>query len=282
METALKYNYLIQQSYEQATNSLILKYGIATGDYFKENSYDRFLNNEIKTIAKNKIQRTTEGLYVHHIDENLYENLSKLSYIKEQEPPFIHQKADRLVYCDLIEHTILHSLIAKESSNRFGYKGLKDYLVPTIEDWYISKNKPTKNQWQINCYQKAYLSSTAAKELLIKISFIIGEDYEKIKKDSEIKKIGFINEQFIELKKLIQDLKDNLDNTWDRKSIVSSLAYLQYRVSYVEKLTKPLPENFYPYSRNDKEYIHETNQFIKEDLCNDIFLFIEKIEKEVL
>lgn len=73
-------------------------------DYFIEKAYQRFMAGEIKTIKKGGHTRTSDGLVCHHIDENKSLNLSNLSYIKRDGVPFKHQKIDRLVYCDFIEH----------------------------------------------------------------------------------------------------------------------------------------------------------------------------------
>src|SRR5699024_11672799 len=65
-----------------------------------------------------------------------------LPILREYEIPFEYQKKERLVYCDLIEHSILHVLIAKETSSEFGYLGLDFYLLPDIESWYLDKTIP--------------------------------------------------------------------------------------------------------------------------------------------
>ena len=54
-------------TYSQAVAYLLNKYGAVTDDYYKEKSYTRFLNGEIKSITKGKYTRSSEGLYCHHI-----------------------------------------------------------------------------------------------------------------------------------------------------------------------------------------------------------------------
>src|SRR5699024_11101712 len=102
---------------------LLQKYGHALDDYYREASYVRFMQGEIKNITKGKYSRTSEGLYCHHIDEIKILKISDQSFIKRDNIPFRHQKRERLIYCDLIEHTILHVLITKETSNEFGLPG---------------------------------------------------------------------------------------------------------------------------------------------------------------
>lgn len=62
-------NLLSKFNYDEAVEFLLQKYGSAQDDYFRENSYQRFLKKEIKNITKGKFSRTSEGLYCHHIDE---------------------------------------------------------------------------------------------------------------------------------------------------------------------------------------------------------------------
>ena len=88
-------------SYEDLVTYLLDKYGGAIGDYFRTPECN----------SKNKkIVRTSEGLYCHHIDEDKGGNLSDSQGAKVQ--PFEWQKKERLVYCNLLEHLILHVKIA--------------------------------------------------------------------------------------------------------------------------------------------------------------------------
>ena len=52
-----------------------------------------------------------EGLEVHHVGEDNYPNLSDIKYALTA--PWEEQLPDRLVYCNLLEHTLLHTLISK-------------------------------------------------------------------------------------------------------------------------------------------------------------------------
>lgn len=69
MDSYKEYLVLLSKSYEEANEVLLQKYGPAQDDYFREASYQRFMNGEIKSITKGKFSRTSEGLYCHHIDE---------------------------------------------------------------------------------------------------------------------------------------------------------------------------------------------------------------------
>lgn len=84
-------------NYYDLCNYLKQKYGNALYDYFS--------TPECKS-RNPKIGRGNEGLYCHHIDEDKGSDLS--GKVSSQRQPFEWQKADRLVYCNLLEHLILH------------------------------------------------------------------------------------------------------------------------------------------------------------------------------
>ena len=98
-----EYQKQMKLSYAQLVQYLLKKYGPATEDYFTNDTF----------ASKNKkISRTDEGLYCHHIDEDKAVMLSDEEYAKRN--PFTYQKADHLVYCNLLEHLLLHVKIAEE------------------------------------------------------------------------------------------------------------------------------------------------------------------------
>lgn len=144
-----KYNYykeLLSLSYSDAVQSLIEKHGEVVDNYYKEKSYNKFLNGEIKIIAYGKYTKTKEGLYCHHILENEYENISNKEYIAHYKYPYEYHHKENLVYCDLIEHLILHALITKETNGDRGFKGLVEFLIPTAEEWYIDGGSVAKSE----------------------------------------------------------------------------------------------------------------------------------------
>ncbi|CAD2077021.1 hypothetical protein [Jeotgalicoccus meleagridis] len=160
-----EYLSLLELTYTEAVQYLLSKYGPATVDYYSEQSYERFLRGEIKSITKRKYSRTQEGLYCHHIDENKFENLSNINFIRVNKYPFKYQTKDRLVYCDLFEHLILHTLIAKETLGKFGLRGYFSYIEPIIKEWYIDGIDPKIIYMKI-CKEKAFLSPKETKILL--------------------------------------------------------------------------------------------------------------------
>ena len=93
----------MEMDYDQLVRHLLNKYGGAKCDYFT------------KTNCKNRsklISRTNEGLICHHIDEDKAYNLSVSE--RALDYPFDYQKKERLIYCNYIEHLLLHIVIAKD------------------------------------------------------------------------------------------------------------------------------------------------------------------------
>lgn len=180
------YIFLLNLSYDQAVERLLLKYGAAKDDYYRESSYNRFLNGEIKNITKGKYQRTKEGLFCHHIDEFEFENLSNKDFIQAYRYPYSYQTKDRLVYCDLIEHLILHTLITRETDGNRGFLGYITYIRPMVNEWYIDQLDP-KPEWMKLCKEKANLPIDQLHILLNQIDIIIN----KVQKRQSMKTIGY-------------------------------------------------------------------------------------------
>lgn len=158
-----EYCKLLGMDYQEAVNCLLVKYGSAKDSYvINEKSYNKFLNGEISNFIKNKkFSRINEGLYCHHIAENKYYNLSEKGSIFKQRPPFSTQDKDALVYCDLIEHAILHKLIKSNGNVHSNPKG----LIDNIKAWYIDKKILSLKDWQKKCYKQAELNVNEAQNI---------------------------------------------------------------------------------------------------------------------
>ncbi len=132
---------LLLMNYDQCCQFLQNKYGIPEGDYF--------FSSQFRTI-NSKIKRTSEGLYIHHIDEDKTIMLSEKEHAANR--PFAFQKAERLVYCDLLEHLVLHiKIVEYPASNQYpnelpGLGGVVNYIVPELNDIYsgIQYKQPYK------------------------------------------------------------------------------------------------------------------------------------------
>lgn len=236
-----EYQDLLLKNYDEAVDFLLQKYGSAQDDYFKEKSYKRFMNKEIKSIGKGNISRTSEGLYCHHIDENIMLKISDPAFVRQYNIPFEYQKKERLVYCDLIEHSILHVLIAKETSSKFGYFGLIAYLMPTIDFWYLREMIPY-TEWEKNCYKKSFLVPQEAFDILNTMHNMIGENYyeslsgyyeeqTRIEVEREEKRKALIKEQDQNLKKERIRLI-NMAKLLHDKSPRKDILYVAYGIKY--------------------------------------------------
>ena len=122
----------LSMSYDQLVKHLLQKYGKAKGDYFL---------TETCASKNENITRTGEGLYCHHIDEDKAILLSDNRCARMN--PFQYQKADRLVYCNILEHLILHIKIVEtpkgENANRGEIQGIGGalcFITKQINDYY--------------------------------------------------------------------------------------------------------------------------------------------------
>lgn len=153
------YLQLLKMSYKEAVENLQgrekCKY-----DYFNRQSFKNLVRRNFKSINKkdrvpnyNKNRsKYSEGLVLHHVYENKFKNLSYLRSIRSH-PDFMYQQKENLVYCNLLEHLILHGLIAKETKNKLGIGGYKS-LPMQVENLY-SKEKSNK----LNDQEKILLSA---------------------------------------------------------------------------------------------------------------------------
>lgn len=128
----------LSMGYSELVEYLLDKYGPAKCDYFR-NSTCRSKNPGIS--------RTKEGLVCHHIDEDKAIMLSTTFWALKN--PYEYQKAERLVYCNILEHLILHYIIADEALKYMktplgvGIGGAVNYMVPQINDYYGGR-KPAR------------------------------------------------------------------------------------------------------------------------------------------
>ena len=136
-------------SYGDLCKYLQQKYGQATGDYF--------VTPECKTRNK-KIPRTSEGLFCHHIFEDRYNNLGDSRMAKTQ--PFEAQKKENLVYCNYIEHLILHLKINANARSVFEEAFEIKYFFDSIgfvwianEINFLYKNGGSSQNWRNNCFR---------------------------------------------------------------------------------------------------------------------------------
>ncbi len=136
----------LKMTYDELVDYLLKKYGPA--------QYDYFCNESCKS-KNSKVSRTNEGLYCHHIDENIAILLSNDKFAVNN--PFEYQKANRLVYCNVLEHLILHIKIVEEHKNENanqmeiqGIGGAVCFICPQINDYF--NGYEFKQQYLINIF----------------------------------------------------------------------------------------------------------------------------------
>lgn len=164
-----EYKKELNMNYDDLCNYLKEKYGCVKYPYFC---------TEKMRSRNQRNMRTKEGLYCHHIDEDKGDNLSNpdfaIKYPKE------YQQPDRLVYCNILEHLILHvkiclirkkvmpailAFIPSEINDFYnGYKSVKPYheklYKPLIdnEDVYLDIIKYLKLNMKISKTEKTIIS----------------------------------------------------------------------------------------------------------------------------
>lgn len=138
---------MLSMSYEECVNYLLKKYGPAKHNYYIDTNCTR----------KNpKVSRTQEGLYCHHIDEDKAILLSNDKYAAQNS--FSYQKADRLVYCNLLEHLILHTKIAEcpnlnaNEDQLPGIGGAINFICKDLNDIYAGKE--ISEEWKMHTANK--------------------------------------------------------------------------------------------------------------------------------
>lgn len=141
----------VKMTYYELQDYLLKKYGPA--------KYDYFTKPECKYKNKN-VSRTKEGLYCHHMDEDEGGNLSNPPQAKLQ--CFEWQKKERLVYCNAIEHLILHMKInilrqkrmleVPEDISAFFTTGGLFWITMVLDDMYM--NGGPKADWMKPCYER--------------------------------------------------------------------------------------------------------------------------------
>lgn len=154
-----EYNKVKTLDYGQYCNYLQNKYGVPKGNYFTES-----------WVKNTKISRTKLGLYIHHIKEDSAIMLSQVDHAKNN--PYEYQKAENLVYCNLLEHLFLHILICEQASvdkifatkQAVGIGGIINFIVPECNDLYSGWK--TQQPWRQNCHDVIINNKDVYLELL--------------------------------------------------------------------------------------------------------------------
>ena len=143
--------YQMMLSYGDLVAYLITKYGDVKYNYF---------TNETCATKTRGLTRTRDGLICHHIDEDKADKLSDPQFAIRY--PFEYQKAERLVYCNYLEHLLLHISISKLRHEKHGskiedVKNLSRIIMPGVRficadlNWFYDHADMLVG-WKKNCY----------------------------------------------------------------------------------------------------------------------------------
>lgn len=152
-----EYEKIKHLKYREYCEYLKKKYGPAKYDYFTEDY-----------VKIQKVTRTSEGLICHHICEDKAIMLCNPEYARNN--PFEYQRSQNLVYCDYLEHLLLHILICEnpaEDHNPYesvGVGGVVNFLVPELNDVYSGWK--TNQKWREKCHSKIIDDQNAYFELI--------------------------------------------------------------------------------------------------------------------
>lgn len=280
MSSYKEYKDLLSKTYDEAVEFLLQKYGSAQDDYYREKSYQRFMNGEIKNITKGKFSRASEGLYCHHIDEKEELNISNQLFVKRYEISFEYQRKDRLVYCDLVEHSILHVLITKETSFKLGNLGFDYHLKPMIEEWYFDKIIPDP-EWMKNCYNKSFLVPQEAFDILKEMQKVLGKSYynnildyyEEKKRKEEVRKKRVQERE--------QELKDERNNWIRGAKLLGSESPRQEIVLTMYHLKYKDPTDPFGVDRQKryKEFDSKMKKYPKDKILEEIKIYLESLRE---
>lgn len=143
----MKMNELVkvkEMSYLEYCDYLQEKYGIGLADYMT------------RSFNKNaRCSRTSEGLIAHHKAEDKMIMLSTKAFAELC--PYEWQLKENIVYCDYLEHLLLHVLICKYPSPDklpmadVGIGGVVNFIVPELNDVY--SGWVTGQAWRQNCHK---------------------------------------------------------------------------------------------------------------------------------
>lgn len=132
-------------SYLQYCDYIQKKYGIGLAPYFTKN------------WSKNhKVTRTKDGLIAHHKYEDHAIMLGDVNFAVRN--PYEWQLPENIVYCDYLEHLLLHILICESPSEEqneleaVGIGGVINYIVPELNDLY--SGWVTAQAWRANCHAR--------------------------------------------------------------------------------------------------------------------------------
>lgn len=121
--------------------------------YFTYENYCQYLKDKYINKPKSK-------LFKHHTYENIQANLSNDSirkYFIELNPDKI-QYVNDIVYCDYLEHLLLHIMIGEQTDSRkcLGLGGAVNYIIPQLNDYFDNGVKAYSDKYYEDIDRNVY------------------------------------------------------------------------------------------------------------------------------
>ena len=138
-----EYNKVKGYTYLEYCNYLQKKYGIGRSAYMFKNGN-----------RNPKCSRTSDGLLAHHKYEDHAIMLGSKTHALTN--PYEWQLPENIVYCDYLEHLLLHILICEfpaKNKNKYdivGIGGIINFIVPELNDVYSGWKSNQK--WRLKCH----------------------------------------------------------------------------------------------------------------------------------
>lgn len=186
-------------TYREYCKYLQDKYGIPNNSYYDEQ------------YNKNRNSRTSEGLVIHHICEDIKPNLCNKEVAKSCD--FNYQLPENLCYCDYLEHLFLHILITEypneETDDVVGIGGSANYLIPELNNLFSGyvPEQPSK-KYVIDCFNRVKDDFITYKYLISR--FLSNNDVQKERLISVV--LSGDSKYFNEESKIYSELKNICDS----------------------------------------------------------------------
>lgn len=226
----------LAMSYQSLCDYLLQKYGCAKGNYF---------HTENCKSKRKDISRTSDGLICHHIREDRGGNLSETTSASLQ--PFEWQKKENLVFCNLIEHLILHVKIAVMRNKTYMNKPSDiDSFFTTGGIFMICKdiielfaNNGSSIKWRQRCFDEISNNYSDFLDILVALFSYISSHYDGDKSQPKFLTIGsIIHFKDVDGKiiKLLEDLQFVIVKVADGRMLKVPSDILINMLTYCDKI----------------------------------------------
>lgn len=107
---------------------------------FSYEGYCGYLNKKYGAVPRkygsSKNKRPDDGLFIHHVREDEVASLSNRKIALANDPAY--QEPENLVYCNYLEHLLLHIMIGEETAGtkNLGLNGPFVFIVPALKNYF--------------------------------------------------------------------------------------------------------------------------------------------------